>query len=164
MKLCELCQCLTGCKIHDYVENEVVGITHDSRKVKRGYLFVAIKGCKQDGHDFIMDAMVNGAVAVVVEKRCEVAPHAPQIVVTDVRRALACLSSHFYDNPSSKMTITGITGTNGKTTTSYLTKAIFEASGNEAGLIGTIQYQIGKRIIPARGDNPGIRGDTGISF
>lgn len=154
MKLYELCQCLTGCKIHDYVENEVVGITHDSRKVKKGYLFVAIKGCRQDGHDFITDAMVNGAVAVVVEKRCEVAPHAPQIVVTDARRALACLSSHFYGNPSSKMTITGITGTNGKTTTSYLTKAIFEASGNEAGLIGTIQYQIGKRIIPARETTP----------
>ncbi|MBI5308467.1 MAG: UDP-N-acetylmuramoyl-L-alanyl-D-glutamate--2,6-diaminopimelate ligase [Planctomycetes bacterium] len=154
MKLCELCQCLTGCKIHDYVENEVTGITHDSRKVKKGYLFVAIQGYKVDGHDFITDAMVNGAVAVVVEKKCEVAPHVPQIVVSDARRALACMSSLFYDNPSSKMTITGITGTNGKTTTSYFTKAIIEASGNEAGLIGTIQYQIGKRIIPARETTP----------
>ncbi|MEK7776456.1 MAG: UDP-N-acetylmuramoyl-L-alanyl-D-glutamate--2,6-diaminopimelate ligase [Planctomycetota bacterium] len=154
MKLSELCQCLTGCKIHDYVEKEVVGITHDSRKVKKGYLFVAIKGCKQDGHDFITDAMVNGAVAVVVEKKCEVAPHVPQIVVSGARHALAYLSSHFYDNPSSKMTITGITGTNGKTTTSYFTKSIFEASGNEAGLIGTIQYQIGRRIIPARETTP----------
>ena len=69
----------------------------------------------------------------LLKKRCEVAPHAPQILVTDARRALACLSSHFYDNPSSKMTITGITGTNSKTTTSYFTKSIFEASGNEAG-------------------------------
>ena len=154
MKLSELCQCLTGCKIHDYVENEVAGITHDSRKVKKGYLFVAIQGHKLDGHDFITDAMGNGAVAVVVEKKCEVAPHAPQIVVSDARRSLACLSNHFYNNPSSEMTITGITGTNGKTTTSYLTKAIFEASGNEAGLIGTIQYQIGKRIIPARETTP----------
>jgi len=154
MKLSELCQCLTGCKIHDYVENEVAGITHDSRKVKKGYLFVAIQGHKLDGHDFITDATGNGAVAVVVEKKCEVAPHAPQIVVSDARRSLACLSNHFYNNPSSEMTITGITGTNGKTTTSYLTKAIFEASGNEAGLIGTIQYQIGKRIIPARETTP----------
>ena len=154
MKLSELCRRLTGCKIHDYVESDVVGITHDSRMVKKGYLFVAIQGHKVDGHDFITDAMTNGATAVVVEKRCAVAPHTPQIVVSNARYALACLSSYFYGNPSSEMTITGITGTNGKTTTSYLTKAIFEASGYEAGLIGTIQYQIGKRVIPARETTP----------
>ena len=154
MKLSELCKCIIGCKIHDFAEKEVAGITHDSRKVKKGYVFVAIQGYKLDGHDYITDAMVNGAVAIVAEKKCEVAPQVPQIVVSDARRALACMSSHFYDNPSSKMTVTGITGTNGKTTTSYFTKSIIEASGCEAGLIGTIQYQIGKRIIPARETTP----------
>lgn len=154
MKLSELCSCLKRHKAYDFVEKEVFGITHDSRKVKKGYVFTAIKGHKLDGHDFIVSAIENGAAALIVEKRIEVALLIPQIVVSDTREAIASMSTCFYGEPSSKMTVIGITGTNGKTTTSYFTKSIIEASGAKAGLIGTIQYQIGKRIIPAQETTP----------
>jgi len=154
MKLSELCSCLKDHKSCDFVEKEVRGITHDSHKVKEGYVFVAIKGHKVDGHDFIIGAIEKGAIALVVEKKIELASRIPQIIVSNTRYALAALSSRFYGEPSSKMTVVGITGTNGKTTTSYLTKAIIEASGGKAGLIGTIQYQIGKRVIQAKETTP----------
>ncbi|WKZ17624.1 MAG: UDP-N-acetylmuramoyl-L-alanyl-D-glutamate--2,6-diaminopimelate ligase [Candidatus Jettenia sp. CY-1] len=154
MKLSELCSCLKRYKSYDFVEKDVCGITQDSRKVKKGCVFVAIKGHKLDGHDFLVKAMEKGAIALVVEKRSGVALQIPQIIVSNTRQALACMSNHFYDEPSSKMIVTGITGTNGKTTTSYLTKSIIEASGSEAGLIGTIQYQIGRRVIPAQETTP----------
>lgn len=154
MKLSGLCSCLKEHHLYDFVEKEVYGITHNSRKVNRGYMFVAIKGHKLDGHDFIPDAMKNGATALVVEKKTEIRPRIPQIVVHDTRKALALLSNYFYGEPSSKMTVIGITGTNGKTTTSYLAKSIIEASGRKAGLIGTIQYQIGDRVIQAQETTP----------
>ncbi len=154
MKFSELYSCLKEHKSCDFAEREVFGITHDSRKVKEGYVFVAIKGHKMDGHDFIVTAIEKGAVAIIVEKRVEVTLRIPQIVVPNTRHALALLSCCFYGEPSSKLTVIGVTGTNGKTTTSYLTKAIIEASGSEAGLIGTIQYQIGKRVIPAQETTP----------
>lgn len=154
MKLSELCSCLKDHKSCDFVEKAVCGITHDSRKVKEGYVFVAIKGHKVDGHDFIVGAIEKGAIALVVGKKIEVTSRIPQIIVSNTRYALAALSSRFYDEPSSKMTVVGITGTNGKTTTSYLTKSIIEASGGKTGLIGTIQYQIGKRVIPAKETTP----------
>ena len=154
MELSELCSCLKEHQSYDFVEKEVCGITHNSKKVKRGYVFVAIKGHKLDGHDFIVDATGKDAAALVVEKRIEITPRIPQIVVPNTRKALAFLSNHFYGEPSSKMTVIGITGTNGKTTTSYLTKSIIEASGKKAGLIGTIQYQIGNRVIPAQETTP----------
>ena len=154
MKLRELCSCLKEHQSYDFVEKEVYGITHNSKKVKGGYVFVAIKGHKLDGHDFLVDAMGKDAAALVVGKRIEITPRIPQIVVPHTRKALASLSNHFYGDPSSKMTVIGITGTNGKTTTSYLTKSIIEASGKKAGLIGTIQYQIGNRVIPAQETTP----------
>jgi len=154
MKLNELCSSLKEHKSSDFLEKEIHGITHDSRKVKDGYVFVAIKGHKLDGHSFVTAALDKGASAIVVEKKIEVTPRVPQIVVTNTRQALASISSRFYGEPSSKMTVVGITGTNGKTTTSYLTKSIIEASGYKTGLIGTIQYQIGKRVIPAQETTP----------
>ena len=154
MKLSELCSSLKEHKSFDFLEKEIHGITHDSRKVKDGYVFVAIKGHKLDGHNFVTAALDKGASAIVVGKKIEATSCIPQIVVTNTRQALASISSRFYGEPSSKMTVVGITGTNGKTTTSYLTKSIIEASGYKSGLIGTIQYQIGKRIIPAQETTP----------
>src|SRR3990167_5314300 len=124
------------------------------KNVKRCYVFVAIKGHKLDGHDFIVDAVGKDAAALVVGKRIEITLRIPQIVVPNTRKALAFLSNHFYGEPSSRIAVIGITGTNGKTTTSYLTKSIIEASGKKVGLIGTIQYQIGNRGIPAQETTP----------
>lgn len=154
MRLSELCSCLKEYDSFNFVEQEVSGITHDSRKVKAGSMFVAIQGNTLDGHNFIADAVRRGAGSVVVEKRNDVPLSLPHIVVANARQALAFLSSHFYGDPSSRMTVIGITGTNGKTTTSYYTRSIIEASGSLAGLIGTIQYQIGEKIIPAKETTP----------
>lgn len=154
LQLSELCSCLKAYQSCDFTEREVHGITHDSRQVKKGYLFVAIQGHKIDGHDFLTEAIEKGAAALVVEKKIELASRIPQIIVTNTRSALAVMSNRFYGEPSSRMTVIGITGTNGKTTTSYLTKSIIESSGNETGLIGTIQYQIGRRVIPAQETTP----------
>lgn len=154
LQLSELCSCLKAYQSCDFTEREVHGITHDSRQVKKGYLFVAIQGHKIDGHDFLTEAIEKGATALVVEKKIELASRIPQIIVTNTRSALAVMSNRFYGEPSSRMTVIGITGTNGKTTTSYLTKSIIESSGNETGLIGTIQYQIGRRVIPAQETTP----------
>ncbi|NUO08595.1 MAG: UDP-N-acetylmuramoyl-L-alanyl-D-glutamate--2,6-diaminopimelate ligase [Candidatus Brocadia sp.] len=154
MKLSELCSCLKEYKSCDFAEKKVYGITQDSRKVKEGYVFVAINGHKVDGHDFIIEAIEKGAAALVVGKKIEVTSQIPRITVSNTRYALAALSNRFYGEPSSQMIVVGITGTNGKTTTSYLTKSIIEASGSKAGLIGTIQYQIGDRVIPAQETTP----------
>lgn len=126
MKLSELCSCLKDHQSCDFVEKEVCGITHDSRKVKGGYVFVAIKGHTVDGHDFIAGAIEKGAIALVVGKKIDIALRIPQFIVSNTRYALASLSCRFYGEPSSQMTVVGITGTNGKTTTSYLTKSIIE--------------------------------------
>lgn len=153
-KLSELCSCLKEYTSCDFVEREVCGISHDSRKIKKGYVFVAIKGHKVDGHNFIATAIEKGAAALVVEKRTEATPRIPQIVVPHTRPALAVMSNWFYGEPSAQMSVIGITGTNGKTTTSYFTKSIIESAGNKTGLIGTIQYQIGGRVIPAQETTP----------
>lgn len=154
MKLRELYSCLKDHKPSDFTEKEVCGITCDSRKVKDGYVFVAIRGYKADGHDYVMSAIEKGATALVVDKKTTTASSIPQIVVSDTRYALAAMSTCFYGNPSSRMTVVGVTGTNGKTTTSYFTKSIIETSGSKTGLIGTIQYQIGKKVMPAQETTP----------
>ncbi|NPV52918.1 MAG: UDP-N-acetylmuramoyl-L-alanyl-D-glutamate--2,6-diaminopimelate ligase [Firmicutes bacterium] len=148
---------------------EIAGITYDSRTAGPGYLFVCIKGDKYDGHDFIADAMRRGARAIVVERNVDVegldsgsdsdagtgAGAGVAIVeVPDARRALGALARAFYDNPSGKLTLVGVTGTNGKTTTTYLVKAVFEEAGYPAGVIGTIQNVIGREIVPAKHTTP----------
>jgi len=154
MRLSELCSCLDTYKFFNFTEKEAVGLTNNSCGVRDGYVFVAIRGYKFDGHNFIGMAIEKGAVAIVTEEANNLFLNVPQVVVPNTRRALALLSNKFYGDPSAKMTVIGITGTNGKTTTSYLTKSIIEASGNTIGLLGTIQYQIGKRILPAKETTP----------
>ncbi len=135
---------------------EVSDITHDSRTVKPGALFVAVRGFHSDGHRFISQAVERGATAVVAESEDRTASAAgtPQILVEDSRRALAQLAVFFFHRPSSRLSLIGITGTNGKTTTSYLVKAMIEAAGGMSGLIGTIDYRIGSRRYPAPNTTP----------
>lgn len=117
---------------------EIKGISSNSKQVREGYLFVAIKGEKDDGHRFIGEAIKRGAVAVVEGSR---------LVISE-------LAVRFYNHPSSKLNLIGITGTNGKTTVSYLIKNILENFGKKVGLLGTINYEIGNRIIPATNTTP----------
>ena len=141
----------------ELLDTEVVEIAHDSRTVTPGTLFVAVRGFHSDGHQFIPDALRRGASAVVVdESHAESAHGAPVITVPDTRAALAFLSDAFYGHPSRWLKLVGITGTNGKTTTSYLAQSIIEASGFMAGLIGTIDYRIGNQVYPALNTTPRV--------
>ncbi len=150
MKLRELLNGLTFLHIDGEILNkEVTGIEYDSRNVKKNSLFVAIKGFNVDGHKFIQDALNKGAVAVVIESNYSTSEDyikdsdAVKIIVDDSRTALAEVSNFFYSQPSLNLNLIGITGTNGKTTVSYLIKNIIEESGTKTGLLGTISNYIG---------------------
>jgi UDP-N-acetylmuramoyl-L-alanyl-D-glutamate--2,6-diaminopimelate ligase len=136
---------------------EINGIAYDSRQVQSGDLFVCIKGFNFDGHTFAEDALARGAVGLVVEQSSSVAPpsaEVPIIHTEDSRKALALLSAEFYGHPSRKLRLIGVTGTNGKTTTTYLIKAILAAAGHKVGLIGGIGNQVGGKLLPAERTTP----------
>lgn len=117
---------------------KVNGIQYDSRKVKKNNIFVAIDGFKVDGHDYIENALDNGAIAVILEKDVNINSNVAIIKVKDSRKALAKLSSAFYDNPSRKIELIGVTGTNGKTSVTYIIDSILRASNKKTGIIGTV--------------------------
>ena len=127
----------------------VTGVAYDSRKVKQGDMFVALKGSARDGHNYIKDAVSRGAVAVVVQENMAQSPSVPVVYVPNSRRALATLASAYYDWPQKKLVLIGITGTNGKTTTSYLIESILQAAGLRPGVIGTINYRYMDSTCPA---------------
>ena len=139
---------------------EVSGIEYDSREVVEGSVFVAIKGFNTDGHLFIQDALNKKAIAIVLENNEAISDHlvhhsnAVKILVSNSREALAELSNSFYGEPSKKMRLIGITGTNGKTTTAFYIKNIFETSGYKVGLTGTISNYIGKEKIDSKLTTP----------
>jgi len=139
---------------------EIVSVQYDSRKIQRGDCFVALKGTASDGHGFVQDAIGRGAKAVVIQDE-SVLPDplsmhmgVIKIIVPDTRKALAAMSANQYDHPSRKLKLAGVTGTNGKTTTTHLIKSILEAAGEKVGLIGTIEYKIGNKTIPATHTTP----------
>jgi len=123
---------------------DVTGVTHDSRVVRPGMLFVAVSGLRVDGHDYVPAAIDAGAAGVIVEQPV-VGVAAPQIVVEASRPALGTAASWWFGDPSRELTVIGITGTDGKTTTSYLAVAALEAAGVRTGMIGTIATRIGGR-------------------
>lgn len=140
---------------------KVSGVQYDSRKVTRENLFVAVKGHNSDGHKFLSSAISNGAKVVVVEDDNAIPDPlcmhtgTVKIVVSDTRKALAQIASNYYERPASKMTIIGVTGTNGKTTTTYLIKQMLEqVSHTKVGLIGTVEYVIGDETYPATHTTP----------
>ena len=136
----------------------IEGIAYDSRKVKKNFLFVCLKGAHADGHDFINDAIARNASAVVVSSslHCGAAQRGtvPRIIVSDTRTALSKLASAFYDFPARSLKVIGVTGTDGKTTTAFYVKSILEEAGIKTGLIGTINYELGERILPADRTTP----------
>ncbi|MBS1258172.1 MAG: UDP-N-acetylmuramoyl-L-alanyl-D-glutamate--2,6-diaminopimelate ligase [Candidatus Scalindua arabica] len=154
MKLSALVHHLDSGRTNNFSDVEITGITNDSRKVRPGYIFVAIKGYKTDGHNFIKKSLESGAQAIVSEERFSLNQKIPQIIVRNTRKALSSLSCCFYNNPSQEIDVVGVTGTNGKTTTTFLTKSIIEKAGYKTGLIGTINYQIGRKIVPAQETTP----------
>ncbi len=126
----------------------ITGLAYHSERVQRGHLFVCIKGFKTDGHRFLEQAKEKGAAAAIVE---EIHPlmELPQYQVSDSRSALAALADCFYDHPSRKLKMIGVTASNGKTTTSFMTNAVLEEQGLKTGLIGTVIVKSGNKIRPA---------------
>jgi UDP-N-acetylmuramoyl-L-alanyl-D-glutamate--2,6-diaminopimelate ligase len=135
---------------------EIAEVAYDSRKVKPGTLFVAIRGEKADGNKFVSDAASRGAVAIVSEQtRPEAIPaEIPWITVPDARRALAAIAANYFGHPAEVLKLIGVTGTNGKTTTSYLVDSILRAAGCEVGLFGTIAYRLVRETRPATHTTP----------
>jgi UDP-N-acetylmuramoyl-L-alanyl-D-glutamate--2,6-diaminopimelate ligase len=132
----------------------VTSVTSDSRSVAPGSVFVALRGLKADGSSFAREAIARGAMAVIAEGPAPAGVQTAWIQVSDARLALAALSAAFYGHPSDQLVLVGITGTNGKTTTSYLLASIFEAAGIKCGRIGTVGYQIAGREIEATRTTP----------
>ncbi len=137
-----------------HLGREIAGISYDSRKVRPGFLFVCIEGFKTDGHNYVPAALDQGAAAVVAQKPVEVPEGVPLILTPDSRQALALLSAAWTGHPSRELTMVGVTGTNGKTTTTYLIEAIFREAGYHTGLIGTIINKIGDRVFPVTNTTP----------
>lgn len=136
------------------LETEITTLVYDSRKVEKGSVFVCISGTVRDAHDFIPDVVEKGAAAVIVEKDVTVPDGVTVVKVADSRRALACMSAAYFDYPSKKLKTIGITGTKGKTTTTYMVKSILESAGIRTGLIGTIETIIGDEHIPSANTTP----------
>lgn len=133
---------------------EVSSLTCDSRQVVPGTLFFALRGSKSDGHLFISKALTAGAVAVVLEDLALAPAHTPWIQVADGRHAMALMAACFYGHPTRDLPLVGITGTNGKTTTSYLVEGILNAAGQPAAVLGTISYRFGTTTIEASHTTP----------
>ena len=133
---------------------EITEVIYDSRKVSPGCLFVCIKGAAVDGHTFAMEAAKKGAAAVIVQEDVKVPPQVTVIQVADSRYALALVSCAWFHHPAEKLRVIGITGTKGKTTTTYMVKSILENAGCKTGLIGTIEAIIGDKVIPANNTTP----------
>lgn len=155
MKLKELIESLEVLDIQGDPEMEIRGVTYDSRKALPGYLFVCIDGFTTDGHRYAQQAVDNGACALVVEKNVNIIGDDVAIVrVKDTRKALAQISACWFGHPSRSMTLVGVTGTKGKTTTTYMIRSILEKAGRTVGLIGTVANCIGREKIPARRTTP----------
>ncbi|OCA85538.1 UDP-N-acetylmuramoyl-L-alanyl-D-glutamate--2,6-diaminopimelate ligase [Bacillus sp. FJAT-27225] len=152
MKLQELLGHLHMFRPYEGENPEITSIENDNRKVSRGSLFICIKGYTVDGHDYAKSAVKNGAAAIIAERRLDV--DVPLVVVPDSSRAMAVLSDAFYGRPSHQFHLTGITGTNGKTTTSHLIEKIFSDAGKKTGLIGTMYTRIGADVYEAKNTTP----------
>ena len=121
---------------------DVADLAYDTRAVAPGALYACLPGFRADGHDFAPDAVARGAVALIVERELAGLP-VPQLVVDDARVALGLAADAFFGNPTRELRVAGVTGTNGKTTTAFLTYAILAAAGRRPGLVGTIEARVG---------------------
>ena len=154
MKLLKLLERVTYTCLKGTLDVEVTDVINDSRKVKEGALFLCIRGAVTDGHRYAADVVEKGARVLVVEEPVEVPAHVTVIQVRDTRMAMALIAAAWYDYPADKLKVIGITGTKGKTTTTYMVKSILEAAGYKVGLIGTIEAVIGDEVIPASNTTP----------
>ncbi len=154
MKFLSLAQKLKGSKVFGKGNPDLTGIAENSKQTHSGELFVCVPGTKVDGRAYAEEAVELGARAMVVQEKPLSGLTVPQLVVKDSREALARLAHLYYGDPSEKVKVIGVTGTKGKTTTTYLIRSILERTGQPAGLIGTIAYQIGNKTYEANNTTP----------
>ncbi|HHY82698.1 MAG TPA: UDP-N-acetylmuramoyl-L-alanyl-D-glutamate--2,6-diaminopimelate ligase [Clostridiales bacterium] len=154
MILRELLKGINVLRTEGSLDIDIKEIFYDSRQVTPGSLFFCIEGYKADGHDFAPMAVEKGAVAVLLQKDVKLPDGITKVFVEDTRKSMGYISSAFYGNPTENLILFGVTGTNGKTTTTYMIKSILEQSGKKTGLIGTITNMIGDRKIPAERTTP----------
>ena len=157
MKLTELLRDIEYEVINGDPEKAEIGsVIYDSRKAEKDCLFVCITGANSDGHSFAAEVAEKGASALITEKDVLTgnSPDTVIIRVKNTRYALALISAAWFDHPADSLKIIGVTGTKGKTTTTYLTKAILENAGHKVGLIGTIESVIGDSHIPSKNTTP----------
>src|SRR6201994_1215859 len=131
---------------------EVTNLAYDSRKAGAGTLFFCVVGEKRDGHEFAAQVVEAGAAALVVERELDVA--VPQVVVPSARAAMAPFAAAFWGDPTAQLKVVGVTGTNGKTTTAYLTREILGAAGIQTGLMGTVKQVVGGEEEPVERTAP----------
>lgn len=136
------------------LSGEITALAYDSREVVPGAMFVCIPGAKVDGHDFIPQVLERGARVLIVERPVEAPGETAVVKVRDAREALALLAAAYFDHPADTLKVIGVTGTKGKTTTTYMVKSILEHAGYRVGLIGTIETIIGDEVIPAKNTTP----------
>ena len=136
------------------IGREITELVYDSRKVVEGCLFVCIKGAVSDGHGFVEEAALKGAAAVLVQEDVKAPASVTVVKVEDTRYGLALASAAWFHHPAEKLKVIGITGTKGKTTTTYMVKSILEQAGYKVGLIGTIEAVVGDKTIPANNTTP----------
>ena len=154
MKLVSLLERLEYTCLQGSTDQEVKNVIYDSRKVEEGSLFICIRGAVVDGHKFVPDVIAKGAKVLVVEEAVEAPEDVTVILVKDTRYAMAFISAAYFGHPAEKLKTIGITGTKGKTTTTYMVKSILENAGYKVGLIGTIEAIIGDKVIPAKNTTP----------
>ncbi|MFZ5975480.1 MAG: UDP-N-acetylmuramoyl-L-alanyl-D-glutamate--2,6-diaminopimelate ligase [Bacillota bacterium] len=154
MKLSELLCPLPGYKVTGETDIEITDVVYDSRQAIDGCVFFCIKGIQADGHDYAAAAVERGARAVVVQHGLELPKDVTQVSVKDSRDAMALMSAAFFGNPARAMTMVGVTGTNGKTSTTYMVKSILESAGQKVGLLGTITNMIGDERIHTERTTP----------
>ncbi|KXG43776.1 UDP-N-acetylmuramoyl-L-alanyl-D-glutamate--2,6-diaminopimelate ligase [Tepidibacillus decaturensis] len=152
MKLSQIIAPILTAKMIGNPNVEINGVEVDSRKVKAGDLFICLLGFTVDGHDFAQKAVEQGAVAILCERPLDL--QVPQVIVKDARFAMAMIADLFYQHPSQKLKVIGVTGTNGKTTTTHLIEKILADQGHLSGLIGTIKMKIGNEIVEAKNTTP----------
>lgn len=154
MKLTQMLERLEYEVVQGSADIEVTELVNDSRKAGPGCVFVCISGAVSDGHSYVEDVTEKGAAAVIVERPVEAPEGVTVIHVDDTRYALALMSAAYFGYPAEKLKVIGITGTKGKTTTTYMVKSILEGVGHKVGLIGTIEALIGDKSIPANNTTP----------
>ncbi|HEX2944613.1 MAG TPA: UDP-N-acetylmuramoyl-L-alanyl-D-glutamate--2,6-diaminopimelate ligase [Clostridia bacterium] len=154
MLFADLIKGLNVLDLRGNIDIEIDGIAYDSRKVGKGYVFVCIDGTASDGHEFAGEALRNGAAAFITQRDIAVEANVPIIRTEDTRKALALISDRFYGHLSERFNLIGITGTKGKTTTTFMIKSILEASGHKVGLVGTLGTRIGDRVLYSERTTP----------